>query len=37
MRRGLVELAGTGSELADGAQLQQAYFGFGDEEKETSR
>jgi branched-chain amino acid transport system ATP-binding protein len=37
MRRGLVELAGTGSELADGARLQQAYFGFGDEEKDTSR
>jgi branched-chain amino acid transport system ATP-binding protein len=37
MRRGLVELAGTGSELADGAQLQQAYFGFGDEEKDSSR
>jgi branched-chain amino acid transport system ATP-binding protein len=37
MRRGLVELAGKGSELADGARLQQAYFGFGDEEKDTSR
>jgi len=31
MRRGLVELAGTSTELEDGVRLQQAYFGFGDE------
>jgi branched-chain amino acid transport system ATP-binding protein len=30
LRRGLIELEGSSDELADGARLQQAYFGFGD-------
>jgi branched-chain amino acid transport system ATP-binding protein len=35
MRRGLVELAGTSSELEEGARLQQAYFGFGGDEEDA--
>jgi branched-chain amino acid transport system ATP-binding protein len=35
MRRGLVEPAGASSELEDGTRLQQAHFGFGDEEEDT--
>ncbi len=30
LRRGLVELSGKSKDLADGDQLQQAYFGFGE-------
>ncbi len=30
LRRGLVELSGTSKDLADGTELQQAYFGFGE-------
>ncbi len=29
LRRGLIELEGTSEELADGARLHEAYFGFG--------
>ena len=29
LRRGLIELEGSGEELADGERLHEAYFGFG--------
>lgn len=37
LRRGLVELAGSNTELANGERLQQAYFGFGEAVVESSR
>ena len=35
LRRGLVELTGASSEFADGARLQQAYFGFDGESADS--